>query len=324
MFKPGHDPYALLGVARGGSVEEIRRAYRKLAMHWHPDRNATHEAEERFKEIKAAYELLLDPERLAEWLASQTANSLTEMALSITLEEGANGCRKTVSLHTDVPCTACTGKGRISHRSSVACAHCKGVGRVRAGRANAHCTHCDGRGYVRETACADCLGQGWVTGVRQFEVKVPPGMQPGERLRLARPRNFHPHHPDAAGDLFVRIEIEPHTLFALEGKNLLCRMPVSIFRLLLGGEIEVPTLHGRHRLCIEPYPQHDLDYRLPGLGYPGRHGRGAGLLHLQLHPVYPREPGQTDRDCLSRLEDDLQADLARRAPELAAWQRVMP
>lgn len=330
------DPFEILGLQRGAVASEIKRAFRKLAMAWHPDRNPTREAEERFKHIKAAYELLLDPERLAAWDAARDEDDSpaaaaqdgrddaaaepaeAHLTLHLSLEEAARGCLKTISLASEAVCAACDGAGRTEHTHSVACSGCKGVGRVRSGRGTSPCAACGGRGYVRVTPCADCGGRGWQEHLRQLEVQIPPAMIPGERLRLAR--QHRPRHDGAASDLYVAIAIRPHPFFRLDGRDLECEVPVGIFALLAGATIEIPTLAGTQSIDLAPYPRHGLERLIPGLGFPGRHGRGAGQLRLRLTPVYPRRCDEAEHKLLARLHKAMLADAAQAAPELAAWE----
>lgn len=336
------DPFAVLGLDRGASPAQIKRAFRMLAMRWHPDRNRTREAEERFKKIKSAYELVLDPERLAEWSAAYAEAGNTEadegqggrdedesdsmanedashLTLHLDLEEAAAGCTRTIALSGEHPCQVCDGKGHHEQAHSVSCTQCHGVGSVRAGRAK--CAACGGRGYVRVMRCANCDGSGWQDSTRRLEVIIPPGLLPGERLRLARQHYRRDGAP--AGDLFIAIAIRPHPIFALDGCDLECTMPIGIFRLLHGGPIEVPTLGGTQQVELQPYPTHGLEYSLPGLGYPGRRGRDAGSLHLRLTPVFPRHLDEAERKLLLRLDRAMLADGARSAPELAEWTNRM-
>ena len=337
-MKPSDDPFSLLGLRRTASLEEVRRAYRRLAMRWHPDRNPSAAAESEFKRIKAAYELILDPKRYAQWLKSAAATTRTPseepaaqesspppgddltQTLILTLEEAAHGCVKSIELGRSGRCSTCHGSGRIKHSHSVACAHCNATGRVRGeGRGTRMCEGCGGRGYVREADCPECTGSGWRKKARTLSVKVPAGIFDGERLRLARQAR-HGHDADsAAGDLFLEVRLAEHALFQLRQRDLHCTVPVSIFRLLAGGKIAVPTLDGGAVLDVLPYPGHGLDYALAGQGFPKKHGKPGGNLILHLQPVYPLNFGTKDRGLLERLETSLAEDLARRAPELAAW-----
>lgn len=334
-MKQSDDPYAVLGLRRTASLEDVKRAYRRLAMRWHPDRNPTATAEAEFKRIKAAYEFILDPQRHAQWQQSgssghaaphdeppepaATGDDLTQ-SLILTLEEAAHGCIKSVELVRSTRCTPCHGSGRVQHTHSVPCAQCNGIGRVRGdSRGTRLCEGCGGRGYLRETDCTECAGSGWRKKLRTLSVRVPAGILHGERLRLARQARHGPEGEGTAGDLYLEIRLAAHALFELRERDLHCSVPVSIFRLLSGGAIDVPTLHGSVPLDLLAYPGHGLDYRLPAQGFPKKHGRGAGDLLLHLQPVYPRHFSAKDRALLERLEASLAGDLAQRAPELAVW-----
>ncbi|WP_313952508.1 DnaJ C-terminal domain-containing protein [Accumulibacter sp.] len=335
------DPFAILGVPREASPAEIKRAYRRLAMHWHPDRNPSAAAEAEFKRVHAAYELFLDPQRLAEWQQAQAAAGASDspppeevlgddltQALTLTLEEAATGCRKEVDLVHGVRCVSCRASGRVEHRNSVPCRRCSGCGRTaRHGGGTSVCTGCAGRGYLRETECPDCTGTGWREEPRTLSVTVPPGLVDGERLRLARQAPVIPGGKGGTGgkpgDLYLEIRLAAHPLFALRGRDLHCEVPVSIYRLLCGGCIEVPTLSGTTTLELSPDAAQRQEYRLPGLGFPHQRRQAAGDLVLQLQQIYPESIRPKDIELLERLEVRLASDLARRAPQLAAWEGQM-
>ncbi len=328
------NPYTVLGVPQEASPDEVRRAYRRLAMRWHPDRNPSAVAGSEFKRVHAAYELLLDPQRLAEWRQAQAAGDATAsaatgqtgedltQALTLTLEEAAQGCRKEIELWQRVGCSSCRGRGFVQHNHSVPCSRCSGCGRVaREGGRTSRCDGCAGRGYLRETSCPDCAGSGWVDEARTLSVSVPAGLVDGERLRLARQAPLAPG--DAiAGDLYLEIRLAEHRLFVLQGRDLHCQVPVSVFRWLCGGGIEVPTLRGTTRLelaaCAPLAAQ-----RLRGLGFPDKRQAAAGDLVVHLQRTYPQDVGSDDLALLEILEARLAKDLDRRAPPLAAWALQM-
>ena len=245
--------------------------------------------------------------------------------LKLTLEEAARGCRKTVELLDGIPCVSCRGSGRVQHRNSVACERCSGCGRVsRSAGRTVVCDGCSGRGFLRETDCVQCTGSGWLQEARSLAVTVPPGLLSGERLRLAGQAPLPPGGKSAkAGDLYLEIRLAAHPLFVLRGRDVHCQVPVSVYRLLCGGLIEVPTLSGTTTLEISADPEHPLEYRLPGQGFPNTQRRAAGDLVLQLRRVCPQSVKAKDIELLERLEDRLAKDLEQRAPELAAWEETM-
>lgn len=332
------DPFTVLGVHREASLDEVKRAYRRLAMHWHPDRNPSVAAEAQFRRVHAAYELFLDPQRMAEWQQAQTtmpdggepAGSVGDdwvQALVLSLEEAALGCRKDVELVDSVGCRRCRGSGKVQHDHLVPCPRCSGCGRVSRGRGGtSRCTTCAGRGYLRETDCPDCAGSGCRRETRQLTVTVPAGLLDGERLRLARQAPLTAEagqETRAAGDLYLEIRLAEHALFVLHGRDLFCEVPVSVFRLLCGGQVEVPTLRGTVSLDLSPDAGRPFEYRLSGLGFPDRQGRHAGDLVVRLQTVIPESVAAEDAVLLERIEGRQAADLARRAPPLAAWQAQM-
>ena len=278
----GDDPFTILGVRREASPEEVKQAYRRLAMHWHPDRNPSSTAAAQFRRVHAAYELFLDPQRMAEWkrvqasTAEMTPASTNEDAdrmqeLTLTLEEAAFGCRKRVELVSSVRCKACQGGGKQKHTHLVPCASCSGCGRlVGAGGRTSRCAACAGRGYVRETDCSTCAGSGWRQDRRTFAVTVPPAMVDGERLRLARQASVTGGQHGAVekgGDLFLEIRLAIHPLFVRHGRDLHCDVPVSVFRLLAGGTVEVPTLAGTCTFDLSTSAGRLCEHRLPGRGF---------------------------------------------------------
>jgi molecular chaperone DnaJ len=329
------DPFFVLGIAREASRDEIKGAYRRLAMRWHPDRNPSPAAAVEFKRVHAAYELLLDDERLATWQQAQrdaAADCAGDRAavvgedhvqvLPLTLEQAAAGCRRTVELLQRVRCSTCSGSGRVQHSHSVPCPACSGCGRVvRAGGRTGRCDSCGGRGYLRETACPDCAGSGWRNEVRTLEVTVPPALLAGERLRLARQAPLPAGDGcRIAGDLYLEISLLTHDFFDLAGPDLHCRVPLSIFRLLSGGRVEVPTLGGTTWIDLPPWPATAGGHRLPGLGFPGKGVRVAGDLVLHPEAIHPQVAAREDCQLLELLEWRLAGDLERRAPLLADWQ----
>ena len=324
-FESFQDPFQILGLPPGAPREDVRHAYRKLAMRWHPDRNQhSRDSEERFKLIKAAYELAIDPAEYRAWLtrratapenpgpdaapATAETEAPIEQSLELTLEEVARGGRRTIGVDRPAPCPVCAGSGRVAQRHSIHCSRCNGVGRLRGKVFSAaeKCPDCLGRGFVRETDCANCQGKGSTSTSTVFEVKIPVGLRHGETLRLAR----------AGGSILLRIKHLPHPFFTLQGDDLHCPVPVDALSFIAGGEVEVPTLDGVMRIPL-PAASLSSEVRLAKKGLPRRHGKGAGDLVLHLQAIFPKNLAPAEVAQLRQLA----SGMVGRVPELADWAK---
>jgi len=242
------DPYTVLGVATDSGPVEWKRAYRRLAMRWHPDRNDSPEATERFKEINAAYEALLavDPENepKTEYSDSEAPTSDVEepvakasdirLNLEVSLEEAAAGCHKTIHYTRGSDCTTCEGSGEHGMSKTRFCDVCHGSGRVHDARRNlVRCKACTGKGFFTERICADCGGSGRQLAEVSLEIRVPPGMLQGDELRLIGQGELGDEERQA-GDLFLTLIIHAHALYDLRGRDLHFQMPVSALAMMAG------------------------------------------------------------------------------------------
>lgn len=335
--------HAILGLKRGATPEEIKRAYRKLAMRWHPDRSDHPEATERFKEIGAAYETLtaavldVESEKTGDAPApaaeTETRAEAPEEAIpraadirlnfELSLEEAATGCRKTLHTTRGKACTTCEGSGEAGFARSRFCGDCHGSGRVHNDqRQLVRCTACNGRGIFTERICPDCAGSGRDSAEFSLEINVPPGMLPGDELRLAG-QGEPAGEGELPGDLYLTIVLSSHPIFERQGRELHCRMPVSALAMLAGGEIELPTLNGQTRHVLEAGAPEPREIRLASLGYPGRGKAPAGDLVVELHPVYPRHLDAKQRKLLLQANAALLDDLDQAFPEIATWRRTL-
>ncbi|MDR1994813.1 DnaJ C-terminal domain-containing protein [Azonexus sp.] len=323
--------WSVLGLPPGADGAAVKRAYRRLAMRWHPDRNADPAATERFREIRAAYDRLLETEAADEDEAAEVAPAEPEprparaadirLNLELFLEEAAVGCRKTLAYVRGKNCPTCAGSGQAGIARSRFCTACHGSGRIRAGRQGlARCPDCDGRGFFSERICPDCDGSGRQAGEVSLEVRVPPGMLTGDELRLAGQGEMATEER-AAGDLYLTIVLRSHPLFRLAGRDLHAAMPVSALLLLTGGDVNLPSLAGVVRHRLEPGPLETREIRLVGRGFPGRGGNPAGDLCCELRPVFPRRLNARQRKLLAQADAALADDLAETLPEIAAWRR---
>ncbi len=338
------DLYGLLGLEAAASAEEIRRAYRKLAMIWHPDRNVSADAEETFKRIRLAYEVLREPARRTEYdrnfsaqvrrddnahrheaTAAQAETSARHAPnlsrqVNISLEQQLNGCRAKLRLTRTEYCRQCGGSGH-PNLPPIACGTCAGSGSVRSPlglfsffrAAAVACSDCDGKGTIRPT-CEACEGTGLSarkTGYLKFE--VPAGIRPGASLRV-RGHGRRGRSGEAPGDLLVHVGIAPHPLFEAEFPDLRCEIPVSVFRALAGGSLEVPT---PEEPVSVPLPSELIDgteLRIPGQGMlDGASGRRGDLL-VRVRLIRPQLLTDTHLALLAELEQ-----LAASEPACIDW-----
>jgi molecular chaperone DnaJ len=315
------DYYNVLGIGRDGSPDEIKRAYRVLAMRWHPDRNQGDvEAEQRFKDITEAYRVLSDPELRARYdrlgpLFSEngrppstedvtavvgrmwdnlwgrgpvTRGEDLKYTLAVTLEEVATGTSKELLVPRSVRCAGCQGHGvRPEHRKP--CAPCNGTGRSSGARLfRTSCYHCGGRGYQPTEPCGACGGEGRVQVEEPLRVKVPAGVATGQKLKVAEKGN-EATLQGSSGDLYVVVTVAEHLLFRRRGEDLLVDLPLTYAEVTLGADVTVPTLTGTTVIRIPAGTPHGKVFRLPGRGLPKRSSRTPGDLHLQVVIEVPAE-----------------------------------
>lgn len=325
-------PHKILGIPADADEAAIKRGFRRLAMALHPDRNPEKGAEEKFKAVRAAYEAMMaglrDGEADAEISEENAAPAPAEQrgedvyqTIELTLEEAAFGCQKTLALDCSIPCARCEGTGEAGLSRSMLCSHCQGSGRIREQGELIKCRQCGGRGFMTSSTCPDCGGSGRQPAERHLQVHVPAGMVAGSELRLAGQGKEHPQG-GAAGHLFLKVGLLPHALFHPMQQNLLCTVPVSIFRLLAGGKVEVPLLGGK-RKSVNLAPASSLQpepLRLKGCGLPGRGDQPAGDLLVSWKPVLPARLSEEQIELLNAAERCLQSALKKNAPELAAWK----
>ncbi len=352
------DYYAVLAVNRSASSEDIKRAFRVLALKYHPDRNpGDAEAERRFREAAEAWEVLGDSEQRARYdrlgplftpsgrpptpddlneLLRDALNGLfrrrrpggpgedIRFTLSISLEEAAVGAERTLDVLRTVRCRRCDGTGDHPE-GRVACVPCSGSGRSPTRRLlRTDCASCDGRGYVPAQKCDRCAGEGRHPAEDKLKVKVPPGVATGQKLKLKHkghePPAFAGTAAGAAGDLYVIVNVEDHPLFRRRGPDLMVEVPVTFTEVALGADIPVPTLGASTTIRIPAGTPSGKSFRLPGRGLPAIEGSGRGDLHVRIVVEVPLALTSEQRAAITSLADKLGADAY---PSRRAWDETL-
>jgi molecular chaperone DnaJ len=328
--------YAILGIPQSASPADIKRAYRRLAMRWHPDRNTSPEATERFKQIRNAYDRLLvvdSPDDAESDCAAESdvkpppEQRMAKAAdirlnLEISLQDAAAGCRQHITYTRGNACSTCAGSGESGIARTRFCNCCHGSGRVHdAKRTLKPCQACGGRGFFTERICPGCAGSGRDSASASLEITVPAGMLPGDELRLSG-QGEPASEALLAGDLYLTIVISSHSLFLLRGRDLHFSMPVSALLMLAGGEVELPMLDGIFLQQLKAGLPEVRELRLAGKGYPGRGRAVAGDLVVKLQPVFPQKLNARQRKLLLQANASLMDEGSVCFPEIAEWRQA--
>jgi molecular chaperone DnaJ len=303
------DPHHVLGLVPGATPGDIRGAFRRLAMRWHPDRNPDPLAAERFRQIREAHDALLE---LAESGTERSgpAVPVEEGELWVSFEDAIFGAPKPFALWWEASCGECGGEGSVALGFSRLCPACQGSGKIRFEGRLATCDACRGRGYRTREACPACGGEGRLRVEKVLTVVVPPLCREGRILRLAGASG-------EAGDLLLAVRYAAHPLFGRTGDDLRLDMPISALAWLAGAGVTVPVPGGEAVLPVPPGAS--SPFVLAGQGLP-RGGGVRGDLLICLVPEMPRELPDGIREALLALDRQLGADPARHFPAVAAWR----
>lgn len=358
------DYYELLGVSRDATDNDIKKAYRKMAMKYHPDRNHNDTtAEEKFKDIQKAYAILSDPnkrsaydqfghagvdsmgggaggfggfgdmfEDLFENIFSQgrggqqsrghghRGNDL-QYNLQLTLEEAAKGKEVEITVPRLGPCDICHGSGAKKGSKPKKCETCDGIGQVRIQQGffsiQQTCPHCHGEGKVITDPCTGCRGQGRVRESKKLSVKIPAGIDNGDRIRLSGEGEAG-IQGGGPGDLYVQASIKPHPIFERHETNLHCEVPISFVTASLGGTIDVPTLEGRVSLKIPAETQTGNVFRLRGKGIKSVRAHGQGDLLCKVIVETPVNLSTEQKELLLKFQETLSGNAAH-SPKSSSW-----
>lgn len=348
------DFYEVLGLEKNASDKDIKRAYKRLAMKYHPDRNQENkeESESKFKEIKEAYEVLSDEQKRAAYdqyghaafeqggmgggggggfgggadfsdifgdvfgdifgggrrQQRPSRGSDLQYNMELTLEEAVRGVTKEIRIPTLESCDVCHGSGAKPGTSADTCPTCHGMGQVhmRQGFFSVQqpCPTCHGRGKVIKDPCNKCHGHGRVERYKTLSVKIPAGVDTGDRVRLSGEGEAG-ENGAPAGDLFVQVHVLPHNIFERDGNNLHCEVPINFAIAALGGEIEVPTLDGRVKLKIPAETQTGKVFRMKGKGVKSVRGGLQGDLMCHIVVETPVKLNEKQKELLKEFGESL-------------------
>ena len=361
------DYYTVLGLSRDASEEDLKKAYRKLAMKHHPDRNPDDKgAEEKFKEAKEAYEVLTDPKKRAAYdqfghagvdgmagmggrggmgpegfggFADAFGDIFGEIFgqgrggarggsgvfrgadlrynLELSLEEAAFGTDAKIRIPTLEQCGTCHGTGAKPGTQPKTCGTCGGRGEVRVSQGffsiQQTCPTCHGSGKVVTDPCTACEGAGRIRKHKTLSVKIPAGVDQDDRIRLAGEGEAGVNG-GPAGDLYVVVQLKPHSVFQREGADLHCEMPIGFATAALGGEIEIPTLDGQAKIKIPPETQTGQVFRLRNKGIRPVRGSVTGDLYCHVAVETPVKLTARQKELLREFESINEKDPAAHTP----------
>ena len=359
------DYYEVLGVSRDAGDAELKKAYRRLAMKYHPDRNPdSTEAEEKFKEAKEAFEVISDPQKRQAYDQfghagvdpsqggfggggasfsdifgdvfgdifggrggggggqRQRRGADLRYNLELSLEEAVHGTQKKIHVPTYVKCEPCNGSGAKKGSAPTSCDMCGGAGQVRMQQGffsiQQTCPKCQGQGTVIKDPCNSCHGQGRVKKEKTLSVKIPAGVDTGDRIRLSG--EGEAGGPGTApGDLYVQIHVTEHPIFSRDQNDLHCEVPISIATACLGGELEVPTLDGRVKLKVPAETQSGKLFRMRGKGVAAMRGGMHGDLYCRVVVETPVNLSKQQKELLREFENSLKNGNSRHNPKANSW-----
>ena len=351
------DYYEVLGVNKNASEAELKKAYRRLAMKYHPDRNTGDDktaSEQRFKEAKEAYEVLADPQKRAAYDQFGHAGVESSMGggygaggganfsdifgdvfgdifgggrggggssvrrgadlrynLELTLEKAVAGTEVKIRVPTLVRCNVCKGSGAKKGSKPSTCSTCGGHGQVRMQQGffsvQQTCPTCRGKGTVIEDPCTSCHGAGRIQQHKTLSVKVPAGVDSGDRIRLAGEGEAG-ESGGAPGDLYVQVAVKEHKIFSREDNNLFCEVPIPFVIAALGGDLEVPTLEGKVMLV-----------RIRGKGVKPVRGGPVGDLLCRVMVETPINLTEKQKDILRQFDQSMEGTDGKHSPHATSW-----
>jgi len=360
------DYYEVLGVARDAEEADLKKAYRRLAMKYHPDRtDGDTESEELFKEAKEAFEVLSDQRKRAAYDQFGHAGvdpsagvgggapggfgdifdsvfgdffgdgggggrggsrayrgSDLRYDLEMSLEEAVRGTEAKIRIPTLVSCETCDGHGSRSKSAPETCGTCNGLGQVRMQQGffsvQQTCPSCRGRGKSVRDPCGNCGGSGKARSTKTIAVKVPAGVDNGDRIRLSGEGEAG-QNGGPSGDLYVNVVVRDHSIFVRDGNDLKSEVPINFVTAALGGELEVPTLDGRVVLKIPAETQSGKMFRLRGKGVRSVRSGVTGDLICRVTIETPVSLTRQQKELLREFGESLAGENGKHSPRASSW-----
>jgi molecular chaperone DnaJ len=359
------DYYDVLGVSRNVDEAELKKAYRRYAMKYHPDRNQGDvKAEDKFKEAKEAYDVLSNSQKRAAYdqfghagvdnsaaghggfsgagagfgdifgdvfgdifgggQGGTRANQGVDLRynLELPLEQAVAGTTVKIRIPKMVACETCKGSGAKKGSAPVDCSTCGGVGQVRMQQGffsvQQTCHQCRGAGKIITDPCSTCRGQGRVQDTKTISVKVPEGVDNGDRIRLTGEGEIAENN-GALGDLYVHISVKEHSIFVRDDTDLYCEVPISFTTAALGGELEVPTLDGKVKLKIPLETQSGKLFRLRSKGVRSVRSSTKGDLLCRVIVETPVKLDRNQKELLHQFEQSMLSQGTKNSPQANSW-----
>lgn len=347
------DYYETLGLQKGASKEDIKKAYKKMAMKHHPDVNKGHkDSEAKFKEVNEAFSVLNDDNKKANYdrfgkagaqggagggrgfegfdfggsdpftdifesffggrsrrRSSKIRGADLIYDLEITLDEAYNGGKKDVTIPKYDSCDNCEGSGAESESDITTCPTCGGSGVIAKQKrtpfgvfqSTAACTNCSGTGKVITKLCHKCDGKGKVRVKKELEIKIPPGIDTGNKLRI-HGEGEPGERGGSKGDLYVQIHVKEHKLFDREDEDLYTSIPISYAQATLGDSIDVPTMEGVATLKIPAGTESGTMFKMKDKGMPHVNGAYKGDEFVKINIETPKKLSKKQKDLLKQFD----------------------
>lgn len=332
--------YQVLEIDKKASEEEIKKAYRQMAMKWHPDKNpGDKEAEERFKEISAAYEILGDPTKKKEYdyrlafgngINGENLNGLggvfgafygiknpfygqqesprnIDVQMYVDIYTVAHGKKRDFAVNIEESCSTCLGSGKSANSKPRICLRCGGTGQISRANGfmitNSKCTECNGDGEKYEK-CPTCNGKKVKQKEKRFSIDIPCGIRSGMMMTLKGQGNYC-SSLNSKNDINVHIKIQPNNFFEVKNEDVYISMPVTFKQAILGDSMYISSLYGNVLFSIPPETKNGAIFKLDGLGLPiAPKSSIKGNMYVRVFVDIPKGVSESIKEIIKNIPED--------------------